>query len=103
MITDVDLDEKLSVKRGKKGKYAKVTQDKDLALDEMLAVFDPETDEKDRRILFEVTKVRLDESEFRERDSSDSQESNSDSGLDSMLLDINKSAMHPLFDGRNKN
>ena len=103
MITDADLDEKLSAKRGKKGKYAKVTQDKALALDEMLAVFDPETDKKDRRILFEVAKVRLDESEFRERDSSDSQESDSDSGMNEMLLDVNKSARYPLFDGSNKN
>ncbi len=99
MITDLDRDEKLGEKRCKSGKNANyVIQDKDLALDEMLAVFDPETDERDRRILFEVTNVRLDETEFRERDSSDSSDSpDSDSGLNNMLLDINKSGKHPYF------
>ena len=38
----------------------------------LLKNFEPETDPLDRRIFYEVTRVRLNEDEFREEDSSDS-------------------------------
>ncbi len=70
MISDKDLD-------GVFKDDSKSDKDKtsSFSLDAMLAVFDPENDKRDRRILYEITKVRLDDTEFRDLDSSDSHES----------------------------
>ncbi len=41
-------------------------------IEKLLNNFEPETDPLDRRLLYEVTKMRLNEDEFRGEDSSDS-------------------------------
>lgn len=47
--------------------------DSDKAIEKLLQNFEPETDPLDRRILYEVTKMRLNQDEFKDQsDSSDS-------------------------------
>ncbi len=41
-------------------------------IEKLLNNFEPETDPLDRRIFYEVTRMRLNEDEFRDEDSSDS-------------------------------
>ncbi len=49
MIFDKDLNDR-----------SKEEHKSSISLDAMLLAFDPENDERDRRILYEITKVRLD-------------------------------------------
>ena len=46
--------------------------DVEAVIETLLKKFEPETDPLDRRILYEITRMRLHEDEFRDEDSSDS-------------------------------
>ncbi len=46
--------------------------DTEAVIEKLLKNFEPETDLLDRRILYEVTRMRLNEDEFKDEDSSDS-------------------------------
>lgn len=60
----------------------------------VLEGFDPSQDAIDRRILFEVTGIRLYKDEFNESSSEDSDEGNSDiSHTQEVLLDIDYAMM----------
>ena len=61
----------------------------------MLSDFDPESDLTDRRLLFEVTGIRLYKDEFNDHDSSSSVSSDEerDQGHNQQLLDIDYAMM----------
>lgn len=77
----------------KQGKQSALSHDEVAAL--VLKDFDPEKDERDRRLLFEVTQLRLDDNDFRDQTSSEeeaSAELQGYSGLDSRFAEDLKEA-----------